>query len=261
MNKFLDVTPLAVTPLTPIHVGCGDEFEPTNYIIDNGRLYHFEPTRLSLGKEDRRLLMQSVSKRGDDAIREVQRFFYAKRQQCRQAGRLEVPVAAGVAERYEDRVGQVAQHESGGRVIINLLAIERTAHHPHTGRPYLPGSSLKGAMRTAWLNQLDNGAPTTSEPREFSSKVEADLLGGSFNSDPFRLVNIADASGKEVQSRICFAVDRRKQTRQDRKGRTEQKDLSVCCETIRGGQFRVMGGEISISTHSAVCAAGFGTAD
>jgi CRISPR-associated protein Csm5 len=143
VNKFLDVTPLAVTPLTPIHVGCGDEFEPTNYVIDNGQLYHFEPSRLSLGKEDRRLLMLSTSKRGDDAIREVQRFFYAKRQQCRQAGRLEVPVAAGVAERYEDRVGQVAQRESGGRVIINLLAIERTAHHPHTGRPYLPGSSLK----------------------------------------------------------------------------------------------------------------------
>ena len=120
-------------------------------------------------------------KRGDDAIREVQRFFYAMRQECRQAGRLEVPVAAGVAERYEDRVGQVAQRESGGRVIINLLAIERTAHHPHTGRPYLPGSSLKGAMRTAWLNQLDKGAPTTSEPREFSSKIEADLLGGSFD--------------------------------------------------------------------------------
>jgi CRISPR-associated protein Csm5 len=34
MNRFLDVIPLALTPLTPIHIGCGEDFEPTNYVID-----------------------------------------------------------------------------------------------------------------------------------------------------------------------------------------------------------------------------------
>jgi CRISPR-associated protein Csm5 len=248
MNRFLDVVPLVLTPLTPIHIGCGEDFEPTNYVIDDGKLYHFEPTRLSLTQSDRKLLMQTVSKRGDDAIRDLQRFFHDRRSQCQQASRLAVPIAGGVAEQYETHVGQVAQREAGGGRVINQLEIERTAHHLHTGVPYLPGSGLKGAIRTAWLNHLDKGPllerDRRQRPSERSSDAEADLLGGTFDSDPFRLVHVGDASGAEVQSRVCFAVDRRKKPRQDRNGRSTPKDLSVCCEVIGSGQFRVLRGEI-----------------
>jgi CRISPR-associated protein Csm5 len=248
MNRFLDVVPLVLTPLTPIHIGCGEDFEPTNYVIDDGQLHHFEPARLSLTQSDRKLLMQTVNKRGDDAIRELQRFFHDRRSQCRLASRRAVPIARGVAERYAARVGQVAQRETGGRTVVNQLEIERTAHHLHTGVPYLPGSGLKGAIRTAWLNHLDKGPrlerDRTQKPSERSSDVEAALLGGTFDSDPFRLVDVGDASGAELQSRICFAVDRRKKPRQDRSGRPAPKDLSVCCEVIGGGQFRVLRGEI-----------------
>jgi CRISPR-associated protein Csm5 len=248
MNKFLDVVPLVLTPLTPIHVGCGEDFEPTNYVIDDHVLYHFQPDRLALSEEDRRLLIRSVNRRGDEAIREIQRFFHQRRQQCRQVGRLKVGVAAGVAERYQGRVGQVAHREDDRSAVVNLLEIERTAHHPHTGMAYLPGSSLKGAIRTAWLNQLDTGPvmkrDRSQKPSERSGEVEADLLGGTFHSDPFRLVDLADASGLDVDSRICFAVDRRKQPRSDREGRAAQKNLSTCCEVIAGGQFRALRGEL-----------------
>src|SRR5205823_4424369 len=118
-----------------------------------------------------------------------------------------------------------------GRAVVNQLQIERTAHHPYSGVPYLPGSGLKGAMRTAWLDQLDRGPPVQRDrmhgPSAQSSRLEADLLGGAFHSDPFRLVDVADASGTEVGSRILFAVNRRKQAREDRTGRLAQKDLSV----------------------------------
>jgi CRISPR-associated protein Csm5 len=248
MNRFLDVVPLVLTPLTPIHIGCGEDFEPTNYVVDDRQLYHFEPARLPLTQSDRRLLMQTVNRRGDDAIRELQRFFHDRRSQCRQASRLAIPIARGVAERYAARVGQVAQRETGGRTVVNQLEIERTAHHPHTGVPYLPGSGLKGAIRTAWLNHLDKGPRLERDqrqrPSERSGDEEANLLGGTFDSDPFRLVDVGDASGAQVQSRICFAVDRRKKPRQDRGGRPVQKDLSVCCEVIGGGQLHALRGEL-----------------
>jgi CRISPR-associated protein Csm5 len=248
MNRFLDVVPLALTPLTPIHIGCGEDFEPTNYVIDGGSLYHFAPTRLALTEQEGKLLIQSANGRGDDAIRSVQRFFHERRSRCREASRLEMSVAGGVAEQYASRIGQVAQRERIGRAVTNQLQIERTAHHPHTGLPYLPGSGLKGAIRTAWLNHLDQGPPIVRDPRERpterSTDVEADLLGGQFASDPFRLVDVADASGLEVRSHICFAVDRRKESRTDRDGRPIDKDLSVCCEVIRGGQFRAFRSEI-----------------
>jgi CRISPR-associated protein Csm5 len=248
MNRFLDVVPLVLTPLTPIHIGCGADFEPTNYVIEDGKLYHFEPAQLLLTQNDRRILIQAVDKRGDDAIREVQRFFHDRRSQCRQSSRLAIPIAYGIAERYQARIGQVAQRERGGRTVVNQLEIERTAHHLHTGVPYLPGSGLKGAMRTAWLNSLDRGPRPERDrrqrPSERSGEVEEALLGGTFESDPFRLVDVADASGVNVQSRICFAVDRRKKPRQGHDRRPAPKDLSVCCEVIGGGQFRVLQGEI-----------------
>ena len=249
MHRFVEVVPIALTPLTPIHIGCGEDFEPTNYVIDDGVLYYFEPTRLSLTDIDRERLIKEANRKADEAIRAIQKFFYEKRRACREASRLAVPVAAGVTEWYEGRVGRVAQREAGGRTVSNQLEIERTAHHPHTGKPYLPGSSLKGSMRTGWLNDLDKGPPVRRTPdqgpRESSVKVEADLLGGDFKSDPFRLINVSDAASRDVQSRVVFAVDRRKQPRHDRSGgRVEAKDLFVRREAICGGQIRVLQGEI-----------------
>jgi len=57
VKHFTEIVPLVLTPLTPIHIGCGEDFEPTNYVIDGGILHHFEPTSLPLDEADRRLLV------------------------------------------------------------------------------------------------------------------------------------------------------------------------------------------------------------
>lgn len=248
MNRFIESHAIALTPLTPIHIGCGEDFEPTNYVIDNGILYHFDPALVPLTEVDRKALLQAVARPGDEAIRAVQAFFYGKRSQCIEASRLRVPVAEGVAEWYESRVGKVAQREERGRTISNQLEIERTAHHPHTGRAYLPGSSLKGAIRTAWLNQIDPGQTIERDagqkPRERGSDIETELLGGGFSSDPFRQVKVADAVGPAVTSRVVFSVDRDKQPRLSRTGEQIEKNLFVRREVIVGAQHRALTGEI-----------------
>jgi CRISPR-associated protein Csm5 len=248
MNRFSEIVPLVLTPLTPIHIGCGEDFEPTNYVIDNGVLYQFEPSSLRLSESDRQLLIKGANRPGIDAILAVQRFFHDRRPECRRVSRREIPVAAGIADWYESRVGQVVQPEGGGGSVANELGIERTAHHPYTGGPYLPGSSLKGSARTAWLNHLDRGPPVprnpTQRPTERTADLEESLLGGSFSSDPFRLVEFADAAGADLRSRVVFAVDRRKRPRADGK----ERDLAVRCEAIAGGQFRAAQGEIRFKT-------------
>lgn len=251
MNRFTEIVPIVLTPLTPIHIGCGEDFEPTNYVIDDGLLYPFEPTALSLNDSDRLLLMQHANRPGLDAILAVQRFFHGKRSECRRASRFGIPVAAGIADWYEARIGRVVQREGGGRGVGNELGIERTAHHPYTGTPYLPGSSIKGSARTGWLNDLDKGPPVRCDPRqrptESSSDLETNLLGGSFSSDPFRLVQFADAAGADLKSRVVFAVDRRKRPRPDGK----EKDLAVRREAIAGGQFRAALGEIRFKARAS----------
>jgi CRISPR-associated protein Csm5 len=244
MNRFTEIVPLVLTPLTPIHIGCGEDFEPTNYVIDDGVLYSFDPAALPLDEADRQLLMKSANRPGLDAILAVQQFFHGKRPECRRISPFGIPVAVGIAEWYEGRIGRVVQREGGGHGVGNELGIERTAHHLYGGTPYLPGSSLKGSARTGWLNDLDKGPPvrrdTRERPTENSSELEINLLGGSFSSDPFRLVQFADAAGANLKSRVVFAVDRRKRPRPDSK----EKDLAVAREVIAGGQFRGAQGEI-----------------
>jgi CRISPR-associated protein Csm5 len=254
MNRFSEIVPLALTPLTPIHIGCGEDFEPTNYVIDDGTLYHFEPTVLPLNDSDRRLLIQSANRPGGEAIRAVQQFFYERRRECRRVSRFGIPVATGIADWYQRRVGQIVQQEAGGRRVSNELGIERTAHHLYTGKPYLPGSSMKGSARTGWLNSVDS-VPSSPRDRErppardeISSQMETLILGGSFSSDPFRLVEFADAAGVELQSRVVFAVDRRKRPRP---AVGKEKDLAVPREAIAGGQLRAAQGEIRFKSRPA----------
>jgi CRISPR-associated protein Csm5 len=248
LTLFLQNVPLGLTPLTPIHIGCGEDFEPTNYVIDAGALYHFEPARVALSESERGELVRSVNRPGNEAFRAVQYFFHQRRAACRTASHLRVAVASGVAEEYETRIGRVAQHERGGRAVINRLVIERTAHHPHSGRPYIPGSSLKGSMRTAWLSsEAPTDAAGCDRERGSSKKaveLEKEILDGSFFTDPFRLLGVADAAGGELSSRIVFAVNRSKRQSRGSTQSISRTDLSVRCEVINGGQLRGLKGEI-----------------
>lgn len=248
MNRFLHPTRLALTPLTPIHIGCGEDFEPTNYVIDDGVLFHFDPARVPLADRDRNALASAVDKRGDEAIRELQRFFHTRKDAYAAAAHCVVGVAPGVAEQYAKRIGSVAQHESGGRRVANQLEIERCAHHPHDGTPYIPGSSLKGAIRTAWLDQLNRGLAKLPDERN-AQDIEKRLLNSraGFHADPFRLVRIGDAAGPALQSRVVFSTNHKKRLVHDRDGRVVRaKGLATRREVIEPGQFRALSTELSL---------------
>lgn len=68
-NKFFSNHKLYLTPISPIHIGCGEEFEPINYVIDNDVLYNFNIYKLSsiLTEKDRQLLFD-ISSYGEDGL-------------------------------------------------------------------------------------------------------------------------------------------------------------------------------------------------
>ena len=71
--NFLKTYHLAITPLSPIHIGCGEDFEPTNYVIDadKERLYGFDPGSTVLPEE----LAQKLTKLAESAnLLGIQRF-------------------------------------------------------------------------------------------------------------------------------------------------------------------------------------------
>jgi CRISPR-associated protein Csm5 len=207
-TRFLESIGLRLTPLTPVHIGCGVDFEPTNYVIDDGVLYHFDPSRVPLDARARKELLDAINA-GPSALRRIQSFYFEQRALFAGRAHLALPVARGVAMQYAERVGRVAQRETGGRDVYNQLGIERTSHHAHSGTAYLPGSSLKGAMRTAWLDTLNKGQGRTDEDRN-STALERRLLDGSFYTDPLRLLLVGDATGADVASKVLFSTNHKK---------------------------------------------------
>lgn len=245
MKRHVHVTPLRLTPLSPIHIGSGIEFDPTRYVIDDGILYEFDPTRAPLDEKDRMELSRAVAQAGANALLAVQRFIHARKPIFSGVAAHCVAVAGGLAHQYESRIGSVAQREDRGFDVINQLAIERTAHHPHTGAPYLPGSSLKGAMRTAWLDKLNAGRAKHAD--EKANAVETRLLGGSFHTDPFRLLHMADAAGDEIAAKVFFSTNHKKRHVLDSVGKpVEAKGPSTRRECILGGQHGALTSELRI---------------
>ena len=78
MSDFLQHYTLSYTPLSPIHIGTGDSYEPTNYVIDNGTLYEYDTggAMAALTASNRNELNKIVNTRAnEDMLKAVQRFF------------------------------------------------------------------------------------------------------------------------------------------------------------------------------------------
>lgn len=239
-TPILESVTLHITPLSPVHVGTGEDYEPTNYVMDKGVLFAFDSDIASevLTPSQREELLKMVSRparQAEDLIMQVQSFIYNNREAFAAASTHCLPVSAGVFDLYQKRVGQTANREAGGGGVINKLAIERTFFNPYNQQPVIPGSSIKGAIRTALLDDVNDGNELTRKEREFledkrqSTKAKAnealqerlfayrrDVDGKSkklLQCDPMRLVHVVDASYQTpglYGSEVRFAVNRKK---------------------------------------------------
>lgn len=214
MKPFLSTHTLALTPLSPIHIGCGEDFEPTNYVIEDGLLYGFDPSRAVLTDLQRSKLGE-VARRGSPAG--IQQFFRDNAAAFKPHAQVVMPVCAGVNRLYEQRIGRVANVEASGNQVFNNLEIER---HVFTGplqQPFIPGTSFKGALRTAWLDALNGERmPRDVEYKhngeaKSTTRMETTLLGGDFQTSPLRLLKVADLMPvREPEREVLFAVNRKK---------------------------------------------------
>lgn len=215
---------LTITPLSPLHIGTGEDFDPTNYVIDGGNLYVFgaEAALRALPESARQDLMAVLDGRPDvQMIKQVQAFFHRHRERLIPGADHAMPVLPSIAAEYEQRVGRTAQREQGGREIVNQLRIERAYADPATRRPILPGSSLKGAIRTALLDRLNAGNGLTPNERDLRPQQQNRALQmrlfryQQFDQDPMRLVQLSDAAaqipGGLFGTEVRYAVNRKRQ--------------------------------------------------
>lgn len=191
--------------LTPVHIGDGTELEPLEYVIRD-RFYKVNLEEwLSTITDDKKEEFERLTGRDYAQLNTLT----ALRRFVRDNITLEnytawvSGVTESVVKRYNERFDKPANQ-------LPMSPFIRSA-----GQPFFPGSSIKGAMRTAYLNMLaDNRRFITQENSRRPDFVEGELLNAfaqgkdnrprfDIDKDPFRSVRVSDVSLPDGTT--CFA--------------------------------------------------------
>jgi len=193
--------------ISPVHIGCDEVYEPTGFALDEQRkvLVAFEPASF-LGMLEQQDLdkFSAICRKGTvESLLEIYKFIRQHKEHAR--GR-RVSVSDAFVAHYSKTLNLPA---NAVQQQLNKFQLARTAYRPTSGVPYIPGSALKGALRTAVLNLRNNGK---TQPKYRNDKqLNDELAGGAFATDPFRLVKVSDfqASG-DIRQKIVYAVNKKK---------------------------------------------------
>ena len=218
--NFIESKAVQITTLSPVQLGSGDDFYPTNYVItDDGWLHHFDELALSYALKGNLSKLSNAleSQRGDDMILSIQRLIREYSKDLSKLAFYSLPVSQGFLTFYKSRIGQIAQRETGNKRVVNRLQISRTFIHPHKHVPVIPGSALKGAIRTAIVNELAQRKlaelKRLASDRQGSKKVQEKVLSYSrVNEDPMKFFKVSDAEYQHsyLPTEIMFSVSRKR---------------------------------------------------
>ncbi len=229
---------------SPIHIGCDEVYEPTGFLVDgeNNCLIIFDPLLFiaKLSQVDKEKFSAICKKGTIESILEIYKFL-----QNRPARGRSVNICNGFMDHYN----QVLKLSPGKiKNELNRFNIERTAFCAFDQRPYIPGSAVKGALRTAYLNSLADKSKDYSSIREHKKLEEKLLRLDSVSNkekiykDPFRLVKVSDfMPAGDIETKIHYVVNKKKKTTDK-----EARGLAQILETILPGSLFV--GEIIVDT-------------
>lgn len=217
MNKPIKIR---LHVLSPIHIGCDDVYEPTSFVIDEQKkkLIEFDPMDFVKGLNDKDSAEFSKICSGDNLLA-IMKFIKSESKSMNIKGK-EVDIATELNEHYKkvlamssfDKKTVINQFTM---TVINQFTMNKTAYNPQNNTPYIPGSSLKGSLRTAYLSKLAREKNITKWEGK-SDGLESKLLDRfegkeKMSTDPFRMVKVSDLlSVGEIKTKIVYAINKKK---------------------------------------------------
>lgn len=188
--KYSKIT-LECEILSPIHIGTGEEIPVYEYVILDGLLFKINLDKtISLLSPEELHRFNDFNKKGNyTGLRTFLTKKYGDSQFREQVTEFAVPVTSEVEETYKEKVDDTE----------NQLLIRLNQRNPLTNQAIIPGSSIKGAIRTALLAMLEK----SYEGRIMgdASKVEGELLRALNRRnridalrDPFKHLKVEDVS-------------------------------------------------------------------
>ncbi len=212
--------------ISPVHIGTGEVYEPTKFFVDPSRrelcIIDFEKFCAHFSNSE---LQQFKKICFAGTLKSLLNLYSFIDQTClnffKQGLSDFIVRRIGLCEGFLNHYRRV-QALTGKQLEreFNKFTIYRTAFSSNDNQPIIPGSSVKGALRTAVLNKRRHRARGRSAQdycqgrRCDSKRLESEILEYSryrFQQDPFRLVKVSDFRPKgPVKTKIVYAVNRKK---------------------------------------------------
>ncbi|MGR3220092.1 MAG: type III-A CRISPR-associated RAMP protein Csm5 [Candidatus Anammoxibacter sp.] len=202
--------------LSPLHIGTGDKIDPLHYIIKEDQFHKISLERFvaDMSDIDRDKFERLVEKGNLIKLRR-----YVSENIDLETGSIySTSVSSNVLTIYKSKIGDIQ----------NQLLINPFIRTQCGSTPFVPGSSIKGSIRTAIINTIagNSGLPKPKYPKdeyEFESKV---LGCKDAKNDPFRGIKISDAHLKNDSTiiREIKNVSRRND------GDLQSNNIQIICE-------------------------------
>jgi CRISPR-associated protein Csm5 len=219
--------------LSPVHIGAGEFYDPTQFIIDSeNKMYVFDKNSFIANLSEQKLA--ELSKLSLDSRNPIPviRFFRDNFDKNRVKHRV-LRASNDLKDGYEN----LCKTSSLRAEVFNQFELKRTIYNPMDAQPYIPGSSLKGAIKTFVMSVI-NANEEGEQKSNFrdTRDMENTVLGGSFSKDPFRFVKISDLrpvveeNASESLTEIVYAVMVPKNIKKEERG-----ELTVALEVIKTG--------------------------
>jgi CRISPR-associated protein Csm5 len=222
-----------IKTLSPIHIGCDEVYEPTGFVMDeaNKQLVVFNPVEFigNLSDGEKNEFNAICSKGTVSSILEIYKFLRNKPAKGQIVG-----VCNGFSDHYKKTLSMNIGNERKIQQELNNFSIPRTSFLSIDQRPYLPGSSVKGSLRTAYLNLLEKKKKLAVKKGGFKNnkQLEHELMDNSgIQDDPFRLVKVSDfLPVGDVKTKIIYGVNKKKRVTEK-----EPRGIPLLFETTEPG--------------------------
>ncbi len=158
---------LKITTLSPLHIGTGEVYEPTNFVIDGGKLFLFDEVLFyqSLNMADKKLFNQKIH-----SWMNLIDFYRSKSKEAKVIAKFECEVSKKVETTYKK-----LKNDDGSKN-KNQFQIAETFKNPNTHRAVIAGSSIKGMLDT--ILKIYEKKVKSHEPRQRLILSDALLLEG-----------------------------------------------------------------------------------
>lgn len=179
---------IKIQVLSPIHIGSGEQIDPLEYVVDGNLFFRLDINRFLSELPEQ--LKKDFYTATDSANPVVLRHFFLKNMDYKKHQLYQSVAQPSFIESYKQSID-----DPKTQLLVNLMT-----RSPGDYKAYIPGSSIKGAIRTAVISTLAN--QRNIKPRNFKKFENEVLQYRDGKRDPFRCLRIADASLPAVSTYI-----------------------------------------------------------